>query len=287
MPLFRRADGALVKDDPPVRRIMPYLMRARNESVVYHETRYDLTRTLPWLAQQNAAGHKVTLFQLVLYAIARTLHERPGLNRFVSGGRVYQRKGVQLSFAAKRAFADDAPIATVKVAFGPDDPFADCVTRVNGAVGGARRGEGGRVDTELKLALLLPGFLLRMVMGLLRWLDRVNLLPGSMTAPDPMFASCFVANLGSLGLSDTFHHLYEYGTVSLFAAVGRAEKMLVVGPDGAPAVRDGLQVCWSFDERIHDGFYCARSLGLAQQIVEDPAAHVHGAQVAPLERRQA
>ena len=274
MPLFRRPDGALVKDDPPVRRIMPYLMRGRTESVVYHETRYDLTKTLPWLAAQNAAGRKVTLFHLVLYAIARTLHERPGLNRFVSGGRVYQRKGVQLSFAAKREFSDGAPIATVKVAFGPDDPFADCVTRVTDAVGGARRGEGGRVDSELKLALLLPGLLLRAVMAVLRWLDRVNLLPGAMTAPDPMFASCFVANLGSLGLSDTFHHLYEYGTVSLFAAVGRAEKMLFVGADGAPVVRDGLQVCWSFDERIHDGFYCARSLGLAQQIVEDPAAHV-------------
>lgn len=274
MPLFRRPDGALVKDDPPVRRIMPYLMRGRNESVVYHETRYDLTKTLPWLAAQNAAGQKITLFQLVLYAIARTLHERPGLNRFVSGGRVYQRHGVQLSFAAKRAFADDAPIATVKVAFGADDPFADCVARVNAAVGGARRGEGGRVDTELKLALALPGFLLRAVMAVLRWLDRVNLLPGAMTAPDPMFASCFVANLGSLGLSDTYHHLYEYGTVSLFAAVGRAEKMLFVGADGAPVVRDGLQVCWSFDERIHDGFYCARSLGRAQEIVEDPAAHV-------------
>lgn len=274
MPLFRRADGALVEGLPPVRRIMPYLMRGRNESIVLHETRCDLTRTLPWLAAQQTSGKKVTLFQLVLYAIARALHERPGLNRFVSGGRIYQRHGVHLSFAAKRAFDDDAPIATVKIAVGADDAFAECNARVAAAIDGARRGDGGRVDTELKLALLLPGVVLRVVMAVLRWLDRVNLLPGSMTAPDPMYASCFVANLGSLGLSDTFHHLYEYGTVSLFAAVGRAEKMLFVGDDGAPVVRDGLQICWSFDERIHDGFYCARSLGIAQQIIEDPATYV-------------
>ena len=37
MPLFRRPDGDLVRDLPPVRAIVPYLMRRRNESAVYHE----------------------------------------------------------------------------------------------------------------------------------------------------------------------------------------------------------------------------------------------------------
>src|SRR5262249_16063729 len=55
MPLFSRSDGTLIKTESAVRQIMPYLMRGRNEAVVYHETRYDLTRTLPWLAAQNAA----------------------------------------------------------------------------------------------------------------------------------------------------------------------------------------------------------------------------------------
>jgi hypothetical protein len=274
MPLFSRSDGTLVKDDPPVRRIMPYIMRGRNESVVYHEARYDLTRTLSWLAQQNAEGKKVTLFHLLLHAFARALHERPGLNRFVSGGRVWQRKGVWLSFAAKRAFADDAPFVTVKLEFPRDDTFAQVVDRVAASVGGARRGDKRAVDTELRLALAMPGPLLSLVMGFLRWLDRVNLMPRGMIAGDPMYASLFVANLGSIGLGDVYHHLYEYGTVSLFSAVGRVEKMVFVDEAGAAVVRDAVKICWSFDERIHDGFYCASSLKIAQQIVEDPATHV-------------
>lgn len=275
MPLFSRPDGKPVKTESLVRRMMPYLMRGRNESAVYHEARFDLSKTHAWLERYNAA-HKTraTLFHLLIWAIARTLHQRPGLNRFVSGGHIYERNQVELSFAAKQAFADDAPIRTVKMEFPAEDRFEACVERLVGSVGEARSGKKTTVDTELKLALALPGFLLRLVMAVLRWADRNNLLPGGMIKTDPMFASAFLANLGSLGLSDTYHHLYEYGTVSLFGAVGRAEKMLFIGDDGQPVVKDGLKVCWSFDERIHDGFYCAASLKIAQGIVEDPEKHV-------------
>jgi hypothetical protein len=276
MPLFSRPDGTLITDDPPVRRIMPYLMKGRNESIVLHEARYDLTRTLPWLKAQQTSGQKITLFHLLLHAVARTLHERPGLNRFVTGGRVYQRNGVWMSFAAKKAFADDAPIVTVKAEFPKEDRFADVHGRIAGAVEGARRSDGKKsaVDKELALALMLPGPLLSMVMGFLRWLDRMNLMPGAMIKSDPMYASAFVANLGSIGISDVYHHLFEYGTVSLFAAVGKVEKMVFVDEQSQAVVREAVKVCWTFDERIHDGFYCASSLKIAQQIVEDPEKYV-------------
>ena len=278
MPLFSRPDGTLVPGLSPVRYIMPFLMRGRNESAVLHETRYDLSRTHAWLRRWNEThARKATLFHLVLFAVARALHERPGLNRFVSGGRIYQRSGVFLSFAAKAAFADDAPIVTVKLEFPKDDTFEACVERVAGAVEGARRpraGKGSTVDKELALAMAIPGFLLRGVMALLRWLDRVNLMPAGMIASDPMYASVFLANLGSLGIDDTFHHLYEYGTVSVFGAIGRAEKAVMVGEGGAPEVRDAVKICWSFDERINDGFYCASSLKRVQEVVEDPAAAI-------------
>jgi hypothetical protein len=279
MPLFSRSDGTLIKTESAVRQIMPYLMRGRNEAVVYHETRYDLTRTLPWLAAQNAAlpadsGKKITLFHLLLFAYARTLHQRKGLNRFISGSRIWQRKGVWISFAAKKAFADDAPISTVKLEFPEDITFQQVVERTSGTVGGVRRGEKRAVDTELKLALALPVPMIRMLIGFMRWLDSMNLLPGAMIRTDPMYASLFMANLGSIGIGDVYHHLFEYGTVSLFSVVGRVEKMIFIDDNGAPAVRDGVKICWSLDERINDGFYCVNSLKIAQQIVENPAEHL-------------
>jgi hypothetical protein len=84
-------------------------MRGRNESAVYFEQQLDLTRTLAWLDRRGA-----NLFPLLLHALASVLHERERLNRFTVRRRTYQRRGVFLSFAAKKAMADDAPLATIK-----------------------------------------------------------------------------------------------------------------------------------------------------------------------------
>jgi pyruvate/2-oxoglutarate dehydrogenase complex dihydrolipoamide acyltransferase (E2) component len=273
MPLFGRSDGDLVRDLAPVRRIIPYLMSTRMGAVVFHDTVYDVAEARRWLDTFNAArpdAPKATLFHLFLFACARALHERPGLNRFVSGGRIYQRRDVTLSFAAKRGFSDDEPIVTRKLRFDRGEAFEDAVRRIIGGVRDVRAGKEDRADKEVKLALLLPGFLLSLGVKLLMWLDRVNLLPRSMIEPDPMYASLFAANLGSVGLDRVTHHLYEYGTVSLFGAMGVAGPRVVVGADGAPEVRDTVEVRWSFDERINDGFYCAASLGIVKETLENP-----------------
>jgi pyruvate/2-oxoglutarate dehydrogenase complex dihydrolipoamide acyltransferase (E2) component len=275
MPLFSRPDGEPIRDLSPVRRIMPYLMRGRNESAVYHKSSYDLGRALPWLERYNATHEtKATLFHLFLFACARGLHERPGLNRFVAGGRIYARNAVVISFAAKKSFDDEAPIVTVKLDFPKDETFSDCVKRILERVSSGRSGKKTRVDGELSLALAVPGFVLRAALGLLRWLDGLNLMPASMIASDPLYASLFVANLGSVGIGDTFHHLYEYGTVTLFGAMGKADKKVFVDEGGVPAVREGVEVCWTFDERVNDGFYCAGALAVVQRVLEDPETHL-------------
>lgn len=282
MPLFRRSDGDLIKDLSPVRAMMPYLMPARNESVVYHEQHYDISRARAWLAELNRDRPKerrATLFHLYLWSCARALHANSGLNRFVSGGRIYQRRSVDISFAAKRSFDLDAPLVTVKVPFPETETFDACVQRILALTGEGRRGEDAsgkkrQVDTEVKLAMKLPRSVLRAMLWLVRRLDRVNLMPASMIRNDPMYASMFIANLGSVGLDNTYHHLYEYGTIPLFGVIGATKKHLFVDEDGTTEVRDAVQVRWTFDERINDGFYCAHALKDVQRVFEDPAAHV-------------
>ncbi|HUJ60172.1 MAG TPA: 2-oxo acid dehydrogenase subunit E2 [Kofleriaceae bacterium] len=276
MPLFRRPDGVLIRDESNVRKMMPYLMRGRNESAVYHEQLFDLSKTRPWLRDYNRShpDAPATLFHLHLYAYGRTFHERPGLNRFISGGRIYQRNGVELSFAAKKVMDEHSPLVTVKMKLERDEDFASFVKRMSQTITDSRSDRQTTVDKELRLALALPGPMLRFVMAVLRGLDSVNLLPGSMIKTDPMYATAFVGNLGSIGLDNTFHHLYEYGTISFFAVIGTLKKAMFIGRDGQPVVKDAMQVRWTFDERINDGFYCASALKVAQGIVEDPERHL-------------
>ncbi len=270
MPLLRRPDGALSRGLAPMRRLMPYMMRGRNESAVYHETLWDISRTRPWLKAYNRAhAQHATLFHLFVYACARALHARPGLNRFVSGDRIYQRSEVSIAFTAKHEISDEAPVVTVRVPFPAGEPFEPAVRRIVAAIDEAHDSSGRAVDREVAMVTRLPGFLTRLAVGLARALDRGNALPAFLHRGDPLHASLFVANLGSIGLADTFHHLYEYGTVSLFGAMSLPRPAVFI-EDRQVVVKDGLQVRWTFDERINDGYYCAASLRVAQRILEDP-----------------
>jgi pyruvate/2-oxoglutarate dehydrogenase complex dihydrolipoamide acyltransferase (E2) component len=273
MPLFRRPDGDLVRDESPVRRIMPYLMRTRNESVVYHDTTYRIAAARAWLRAYNRAHQpRATLFHLLAYACAVVLEARPRLNRFISGGRIYQRRGVAISFVAKKEFTDAGAGVTVKVPLTPGQPFRPFSERISGLVNEARQIER-RVDQEVGLIMRLPGPVITGLVALARGLDRWNLFPWFMIKDDPMYASLFLANLGSVGVSDAYHHLFEYGTVSLFGAVSAPRPHPFVEKDRV-VVDDGLSVRWSFDERIDDAYSCARSLLLVQQILEDPTRHL-------------
>lgn len=270
MPLFRRSDGVPVPGLPAVRRLMPYLMPTKAESVVLNDAIYDLSRARPWLKAYNRAHpDRATLFHLFAYACTRALQLRPGLNRFVAGGRIYQRNEVSFAFVAKEEMDDDAAMVTIKLVVPPGDPFPEFVQRMTAAVARGRAGSRG-IDREVALVMRLPGPVIRLAVRLAKALDAWNLLPAFFTRDDPMFASVFLANLGSAGVTDAYHHLYEYGTTAIFGTLSAPRRLPVVEHDAVVA-REGVGVRFTFDERINDGFYAARSLAIARRIVEDPA----------------
>lgn len=273
MPLFRRHDGDLIRGLPAMRRIMPYLMRTRAESFVMHDSVYRMTAATGWLKAYNRShAPHATLFHLFAYACGQALCARPELNRFVSGGRLYQRRGVQISFVVKKEMSDSGVATTVKIEIIAGEPFAEFVARTARVVDGAR-GPERAVDKETALVMLLPGLMVKWLVAIARRLDAWNLYPRFMTANDPMYASLFLANLGSAGVSDAYHHLYEYGTVSIFGTMSAVRPTPFV--EGSEVVaRPGLATRFTFDERIHDAFYAARSLVIVKRVVEDPAAYL-------------
>jgi 2-oxoacid dehydrogenase/acyltransferase catalytic subunit len=275
--MFGPHDGRRVAVHP-YRRMMSFLMRRRNESAVYFEQHLDLTRTLPWLAAKKAASH-ATLFHLVLHALATLLHERERLNRFTVGRRTYQRNGVFVSFAAKKAMSDDAPLATIKRRFERDESFDALVTALGGEVAGARDTRPSAMDKELKILLAFPGFLLAWMIALLRGLYAWGLAPRSLVDTDPLYTSAFVANLGSLKIDAAYHHLYEHGNCPLFVTIGQIAHVPVVDGERL-SVRPQLTLRYTFDERVEDGLYCAKSLQLLKQWIEDPAAWIDRAAAA-------
>ncbi|MDG2050592.1 MAG: hypothetical protein P8M78_10560 [Myxococcota bacterium] len=265
--LGHRSDGDRVSDLSTTRRFMPFLSPRRNASLVYYSTEIEIDAALDFLEAQNSSRHKdrpMTLFHLFLRSLSIALHDRPWVNRFVSGGRVWQRRGVWITFSAKQELADGAPVLTVKRAFERSEGLSEMVDALHDELLSRRAGRQSTADKEVGLALRLPGGLLRLGMNLLRLGDRWGLLPRAMVETDPMFSSVFVANLGSVGLDAAYHHLWEYGTCSIFATLGRIR----VRADGARTV----EVKYSYDERVADGMYAAITMGGIRECLEDPSS---------------
>lgn len=271
MTLFSRPDGTLAKDVPAYRRIMPYLMRSKSVSTVYFRQVLDLEKTLPWVdAWNKAGGPRITLFHIFLHACVQVLHERPRLNRFIAGGRIHERRGIWVSYSAKKALRDDAPIVVLKKEFNPAQDFRAMVEAMQAELKVGRSDARSTVDQELGIILALPGVLIRLIMVLQEWLDAWNLLPGVFIRNDPMFASMFIANLGSIQLDAAYHHLYEYGNIPIFATLGHMHRDVVARDDGSVGTRMVAEVKYTLDERVEDGLYCAYSLERIRELVEDP-----------------
>ncbi|UCE86993.1 MAG: hypothetical protein JSU66_04465 [Deltaproteobacteria bacterium] len=251
----RRPDGRLVQELPPIRRFMPFISKRRNDSLVYFAQDVEVDAALRFVDEQNRARPAeapLTLFHLLLRAIAQILDERPRLNRFTAGGRVWQRDGIWITFSAKQRMDDAAPIITVKRRFDPRESLDTMVDRLHGELRASRSGRQTTSDREMGLLLRLPAFMVRAVVGLGRVGNELGLLPRAMIEGDPMFASVFVANLGSVGLEAGYHHLWEYGTIPIFCVMGRVKP--------APRKRRIVTLKWTFDERVEDGLYCARGV---------------------------
>jgi len=278
--MFGPHDGRRVRVHP-YRRMMGFLLRGRNESAVYFEHKLDLTRTLPWLEQRNAR-----LFHLILHALASVLHDRERLNRFTVGHNTYQRDGVYLSFAAKKSMSDDAPLATIKRRFAKGESFEAVVAALSGDVEEARSDRPSHIDKELSILLRLPGLLLALLIGLLKRLYAWGLAPRSLVDTDPMYASAFVANLGSIGIDAAYHHLFEHGNCPLFMTIGKVTDTPVV-VDGAVVVRPLLTLRFTYDERVEDGLYAARTLRLLAERIEHPASWLDEASTAAVSRATA
>ena len=261
----RRPDATLVRDLSPIRRFMPFVSPRRNDSLVYFEHEVDVEAALAFAAERSRArdaARPVTLFHLVLRAIALVLAERPRLNRFTAGGRVWQRDGIWITFSAKLRIEDGAPVITVKRRIDPAAGLYALVDDVLGGLGEGRSGRPSTADREVGLLLRLPAPVIRLALAFARVADALGLLPRAMIESDPMFCSVFVANLGSVGLDAGFHHLWEYGSCPIFCVIGRVRP--------GPAGRRVVTVKWTYDERVEDGLYCARSLERLRELLENP-----------------
>ncbi len=266
-----RVDGRRIRDPGPFHAILPFLMRGRNESAVYYSKDIDVEAAVRYVHRRNTESgeRRFSLFGLILTAAAQTFVLKPRLNRFVHGKALYERKSLKFSFIVKKRLTEDAKETTAQVTF-PADVTADSAAQIITRAVELARGQDMTPDErEASIIHRIP-FGKFIVSRVFRLLDRFNVAPSFMLESDPLYSSAFFANLGSIGLDTPFHHLYEWGTASLFVVVGRLFQKETRGSDGVYRKKNYVNVKMTLDERIADGLYFARAAALFQRLVQHP-----------------
>jgi len=271
----RRNDATYVGDLLPFKRIFPYIMPKRADSVVYHQFTVDLTQGIRFIKELNRnepGDHQYRVFELFLAALLRTIAMRPHLNRFLMDYRCWQRNELSLNFVVKEEYSDEAPEHTAILYFEPDMTFVEIASIINRTIENSRNGGvGNRTDAAIEFFLKFPKGLLRLIVSIIRYLDRKGIAPKALRDADGLHASAFVANLGSINLMGSpHHHLYEWGTTSLFLTMGALRRKRITDEQGERSFIDTMEIGVTIDERISDGFYFIKSINVLQDYLHHP-----------------
>lgn len=278
-----RKDGYLVRDLDVLHVFMPFLMPNRADNEAFIRELIDITAIQAYIDKKNGENpqYRYTLMHVILAALGRTVAERPLMNRFIAGYRLYDRKKISFSFVAKKQFSDDGSESLVVMDYDKDselsaiDVIHDTVcSRVN-----AVRHEGADdvISGPMTVLAKLPRPVLKFVMWVLRTLDYYGKAPDDLTKGDPDYTSVFVTNLGSIGLNAGYHHLANWGTNSVFVVIGEKHKHPYYDDAGNVTMKDALELGITLDERIGDGYYFARTIRLLKHYLAHPELLDHPA----------
>lgn len=274
---MKRNDAKLVYDIPVYNKIFPYMMRRRCDALVFHSLEIDVTKTVEYIKRYNSKYPEIRLkfFYVFCAALMRTFAMRPELNRFIERYHYWQRNELSMNFVVKESFSDESPETSNPLVFKPDMVLDDYVRVIDSYVESAKHTSENATYTDQMIGLFMhfPSWLIAFAVRVLGLLDKKGKAPSFLREADGLHTSVFVSNLGSIGItgSSPHHHLYEWGTTSVFVTLGSMERRREFDDEGnIISSKDVVKVGLTVDERITSGFYFVKSIGYFKHLLENP-----------------
>ncbi|MBR2044049.1 MAG: 2-oxo acid dehydrogenase subunit E2 [Clostridia bacterium] len=262
-----RPDGKRVKSDDGEYAIVPHIMVERNDALNFIEIDIPLAPMQKFINEKRNSGQVYSHLALVLAAYARIVGEFPLLNRFIVNRKIYARKELAIGMVVLKSDSDNGTMSKIKL--DPNDSLMEVNEKINAYVDLNRKaGDNNSTDKLVSTLLGIPG-LLYWGVKLFKWLDRHGLLPYAIVDASPFHTSMSITNLASIRTNHIFHHIYNFGTTSVFLAMGNTRE--VPSRKGGEIV---FEKCMPFgcvmDERICSGVYFAKAFRRFRYYLEHP-----------------
>ena len=260
----KRKDAELIRPKDSIGVLMPLIFPKRTESEVSMTRDFDVTKLCKYvddINKNNDLEFKMTYFHALMAAMGIAIYNRPALNRFVKDKCLYQRKDLIFSFIAKNKLVDNGEEKIIFIKLNKNENALQLSKRMAVDVFKAKSENTGGFDDTLKFLTNLPKWILSLIVKFVMFLDKKGKNLKSLTDGDTNYSTVIFSNLGSIKSRSCYHHLSEYGTNSIVITVG------TIREENKKKIVD---ITFTIDERISDGFYFAKSVNLIDYIINNP-----------------
>ncbi len=262
-----RADGTRISSDEPMYELVPYIMEHRYDAMNMITLDIPIEPMENYIKEKRREGKPISHLALIIGAYLRTVAEYPEMNRFIVNRRIYARNEFNVAMVVLKP-GSGGTMNKMKLAF--TDTIFDVQAKIEEYVSTNRKPGDNNSTDELMTKLLRHPNLLGFLVGMIKWADKHNLLPKAVIDASPFHESLVITNLASIRTNHIYHHLYEFGTASVFLAMGNMREVPKRSKDGVEFVRCMPLGC-VMDERICSGSYFALCFARIREYLSNPA----------------
>ena len=267
-----RRDGRRLRTLPAYNRMTPFIMKSKSDASNYFSDTIEITEAERYLRVKRLHGYPgMGLLHLFIAAYVRVISQYPGVNRFVSGQRIFARNEIEYVMTIKKEMKTNAEETSIKVTLDPRDTINDVYRKLNAEMLKVKEaGEDTETDDVAATLMKLPRLILKFVVFFLEFLDYFGKIPSVIIDASPFHGSVIITDIGSIGLPVIYHHLYNFGNMPVFISFGVKKRTFEPRKDGGVAERKYLDYKIVMDERICDGFYYSQAFKLFKSLLRKP-----------------
>lgn len=271
-----RKDAKKVRNLDGLHNVMIDIKPERCDSDVYMNKEIDVTNLIKYVEKykKEHPDNKITYFHAFAMAFAKTIYNKPLLNRFVANRTFYDRNDVIIAFIAKIAFEEDSEEVMINIKVDKDDTIFTLRDKITKRVNKIRNSKKGdkkeNTNNIVDVVGKMPKLIRMIVTGALKFLDKHGWLPESITKDNLYYSSVILSNLGNFKIGSIYHNIVNFGTSSIIATMGQIHKSKIIDENGKEKIIDVCDFGVNMDERIADGYYFAKSIKLLEYILDNP-----------------
>lgn len=266
-----RPDGTRMKGLSPIVQALPYIMPRRFDAQNWASDTVDEDLIKSYIRRKRREGMSVTHMSVLVAAYYKAALENPKVNCFVMNRKIYKRNHFCFSFVILKTRADGTPDeTTLKIFLEPEDTVFTISRKIKEHIDrNSVVTHNNSTDKFANFAFAVPG-LARFVFWLAYHLDLHGLLPRKIIDLSPFHTSMFITNMASIGMPSVYHHIYNFGTTSIFVGMGRIERHVEPAPGGTMRFRRMIPLGVVIDERIACGAQYGRAFSYLRELLANP-----------------